>query len=558
MAGLSDNVNTNALQRNTPNPCGDSLAGYHIYSWSERHRNRVFPAFLSYQSQPRFLPPTPPPRRYPNERSRLLLEGLRNNGHFVLNGILIDLEDDRRAEEARAQEALEAEHATFHRKDEENKSAAARPALIEPKEQTGIENPANSGQQIRVARQTEPEDQAEVEKQIEPEHLAQPELSIEPKQQTEAGQQTQAEPSEAEQQTEPKQLSQPERPTESEQHTEAQQQIGAENQVETDQSRQRAPSFDPEFDGDRGIFSDPLAEFDGANPFTDFDGDHTHLHVEIDYGEDRGNLSESDNDDDSESERGSDRKTEEDPSSEDEFDGTDPFADFDGDHTHFHVPFDFEEDSSKAASEEISELNLELGRAPESEQDANLEPVQVSEDDPEQDHDIENQGVNMDSIDEILAAANSVDYTPEDEDEDEDMGDDVDLDYEDGEDIGDEDEHDMDAMPSAPFNPIAMGLKEIGGLAHFRVSSYKPGNGVDELKNDDTDRYWQYVFSMKSVLPCQSPANSCTPQVRRRAAPPPDHGFRQGGRDPRPALLRRLHSRRILHTHQDHLEGRHL
>ncbi|KAF3766463.1 hypothetical protein M406DRAFT_32137, partial [Cryphonectria parasitica EP155] len=45
--------------------------------------------------------------------------------------------------------------------------------------------------------------------------------------------------------------------------------------------------------------------------------------------------------------------------------------------------------------------------------------------------------------------------------------------------------------PVAPFNPISMGLKEIGGLAHFRVSSFKPGNGVEELVSDDTDRYWQ-------------------------------------------------------------------
>lgn len=56
-----------------------------------------------------------------------------------------------------------------------------------------------------------------------------------------------------------------------------------------------------------------------------------------------------------------------------------------------------------------------------------------------------------------------------------------------------EDEELNDDEPHPPFNPIALGLKEIGGLAHFRVSSYKPGNGVEELISDDTDRYWQYV-----------------------------------------------------------------
>ena len=41
------------------------------------------------------------------------------------------------------------------------------------------------------------------------------------------------------------------------------------------------------------------------------------------------------------------------------------------------------------------------------------------------------------------------------------------------------------------FDPIAMGLKEINNLAHFSVSSHKPGNGVQELLSDDLDKYWQ-------------------------------------------------------------------
>lgn len=78
-------------------------------------------------------------------------------------------------------------------------------------------------------------------------------------------------------------------------------------------------------------------------------------------------------------------------------------------------------------------------------------------------------------------------------DDDDDMGESEvgdGFDDSDGEPV-DDDELDPDAPPAVPFNPIAMGLKEIGGLARFRVSSYKPGNGVEELINDDNDRYWQ-------------------------------------------------------------------
>lgn len=83
-----------------------------------------------------------------------------------------------------------------------------------------------------------------------------------------------------------------------------------------------------------------------------------------------------------------------------------------------------------------------------------------------------------------------------DDDDDEDMGEsEVEMGFGDSEVEAGEDDLDPDAPPAAPFNPIAMGLKEIGGLARFRVSSYKPGNGVQELVNDDIDRYWQYVFS---------------------------------------------------------------
>lgn len=55
------------------------------------------------------------------------------------------------------------------------------------------------------------------------------------------------------------------------------------------------------------------------------------------------------------------------------------------------------------------------------------------------------------------------------------------------------DEYDYDeAEDTVPvFDPAAVGLKEINNLAHFSVSSHKPGNGVAELLSDDLDKYWQ-------------------------------------------------------------------
>ncbi|KAE8446245.1 hypothetical protein EG329_012331 [Mollisiaceae sp. DMI_Dod_QoI] len=42
-----------------------------------------------------------------------------------------------------------------------------------------------------------------------------------------------------------------------------------------------------------------------------------------------------------------------------------------------------------------------------------------------------------------------------------------------------------------PFDAEALGLKEIGNLASWTVSSSKPGCGVKELRNDDTNLFWQ-------------------------------------------------------------------
>jgi hypothetical protein len=42
-----------------------------------------------------------------------------------------------------------------------------------------------------------------------------------------------------------------------------------------------------------------------------------------------------------------------------------------------------------------------------------------------------------------------------------------------------------------PFDPNALGLKEIGNLASWTVSSCKPGCGVEALRDDDTGMFWQ-------------------------------------------------------------------
>ncbi|KAK4183796.1 putative anaphase-promoting complex subunit 10 [Podospora australis] len=62
-----------------------------------------------------------------------------------------------------------------------------------------------------------------------------------------------------------------------------------------------------------------------------------------------------------------------------------------------------------------------------------------------------------------------------------------------GEEYGEDHGHaeSEDNMLEPVFDPAAVGLKEINNLAHFGVSSHKPGNGVAELLSDDTDKYWQ-------------------------------------------------------------------
>ncbi|RFU31920.1 hypothetical protein B7463_g4432, partial [Scytalidium lignicola] len=103
-----------------------------------------------------------------------------------------------------------------------------------------------------------------------------------------------------------------------------------------------------------------------------------------------------------------------------------------------------------------------------------------------------------------LVAGGDEDEEEEEGDEDEeeeDVGElDLDLDgdgegrgdeEEDGEEHGEE-EGEIEVMDiDPPFNAAALGLKEIGNLASWTVSSCKPGCGVEALRDENTDLFWQ-------------------------------------------------------------------
>lgn len=79
-----------------------------------------------------------------------------------------------------------------------------------------------------------------------------------------------------------------------------------------------------------------------------------------------------------------------------------------------------------------------------------------------------------------------------------DVGDDIDANTERGDGNGEQDVSENGEVEDAeeeeeeePFDPSAVGLKEISNLASFTVSSYKPGCGVKELRDDDSNKYWQ-------------------------------------------------------------------
>ncbi|KAK1761527.1 anaphase-promoting complex subunit 10 [Echria macrotheca] len=100
---------------------------------------------------------------------------------------------------------------------------------------------------------------------------------------------------------------------------------------------------------------------------------------------------------------------------------------------------------------------------------------------------------NADSEDEFPMFPEEVDDDIDDDDEDELLVEGMDEDLDD---VQEDEEHDEqidsdEPMQAPAFDPTATGLKEINNLAHFGVSSHKPGNGVDELLSDDLDKYWQ-------------------------------------------------------------------
>ncbi|KXX73297.1 Anaphase-promoting complex subunit 10 [Madurella mycetomatis] len=72
------------------------------------------------------------------------------------------------------------------------------------------------------------------------------------------------------------------------------------------------------------------------------------------------------------------------------------------------------------------------------------------------------------------------------EDDDELPGEEM-VDEHEQDDHGESEEH----LQGPVFDPAAVGLKEINNLAHFGVSSHKPGSGVEELLSEDLDKYWQ-------------------------------------------------------------------
>lgn len=80
----------------------------------------------------------------------------------------------------------------------------------------------------------------------------------------------------------------------------------------------------------------------------------------------------------------------------------------------------------------------------------------------------------------------------EEEEEEDEEEDEIDEDEEDMPEDQEEGAEDADGEEEvAYFDPTSTGLKEINNLAHFGVSSHKPGNGVAELLSDDLEKYWQ-------------------------------------------------------------------
>jgi anaphase-promoting complex subunit 10 len=89
----------------------------------------------------------------------------------------------------------------------------------------------------------------------------------------------------------------------------------------------------------------------------------------------------------------------------------------------------------------------------------------------------------------------SDDIEPEEEDPGRDEEEEEDEEVEETEEEEEEEEEADDASYSTDKNklgsPSLNGLKEIGNLASWTVSTAKPGNGIDQLRDDDTSLFWQ-------------------------------------------------------------------
>ncbi|KAK8129813.1 anaphase-promoting complex subunit 10 [Apiospora kogelbergensis] len=142
-----------------------------------------------------------------------------------------------------------------------------------------------------------------------------------------------------------------------------------------------------------------------------------------------------------------------------------------------------------------SDPSAELPPRWEQNSQANLVPRLQHFDDNEQEN-ILNFSGNPDDADDESEDSGNEDGSEEADDLDRDLdenGQGADADAGENDVEGEEgEEDDEDAQDDElPFNAAAVGLKEISNLASFTVSSYKPGCGVRELRDDDINLFWQ-------------------------------------------------------------------
>ncbi|EHK41348.1 hypothetical protein TRIATDRAFT_228021 [Trichoderma atroviride IMI 206040] len=77
------------------------------------------------------------------------------------------------------------------------------------------------------------------------------------------------------------------------------------------------------------------------------------------------------------------------------------------------------------------------------------------------------------------------------DDEEASLGENEDIDENAADNCDDQVEEVQEEEPLSIMDPAVFGLKEISNLGKFTVSSHKPGNGVEQLRNDELTSYWQ-------------------------------------------------------------------